>query len=62
MKMRLVSFGVTVPDRPYPPAHGIAGVCRYPLTDVEGKRVVVLGGGDTKWIVCGLPSALMLPA
>lgn len=47
MKMRWCHSGVTVPDRPYPPAHGMPESAEYPLTDVEGKRVVVLGGGDT---------------
>jgi NADPH-dependent glutamate synthase beta subunit-like oxidoreductase len=41
---------------------GVAESEEYPLTDVEGKRVVYWAVAIRLWIVCVLPSASMLPA
>jgi len=50
--MAMVSTPSSTPEEPAvsPPSAVVPGLpesAEYPLTDVEGKRVVVLGGGDT---------------
>lgn len=41
---------------------GLPESAEYPLTDVEGNELWYWAVAIRQWIVCGLPSALMLPA
>lgn len=36
---------------------GLEESAEYPLTDIKGKRVVVLGGEIRRWTVCAPPFA-----